>query len=93
MFTPIADQHQSVCFLYCFVWFDIVFLGVFVLSLGLRCQLGVYRNIVRDVSFLYFGEHVQKWILVNMRRLCLYWLLTTLSKSVSSIWSIIQLHG
>lgn len=54
-----------------------MFLGVFVLSLGLRCHLGVYRNIVRDVSFLYFGDR----------------LLTTLSKSVSSIWSIIQLNG
>lgn len=70
-----------------------MFCVVSVLFLGSRCHLGVFRNIVRGVSFSCFGEHTQKQMLRNMRRLYLKCILTTLFRTVSNIWSIMQFNG
>lgn len=101
MFIPIADQHKCVyflvflCFLFCIGLCMLIscFVCVFGLFLGLWCHHGIFGNIGRDMSFLYFRECTQELGLVIMRGSNLYLLPTTLSGSVSSIWSMMHFNG
>lgn len=68
-------------------------LNVFVLSLGLMCHLGVYCNIVRDMSLLCSREHAQNLILSSVVRSTLCQVRTILFGPVSSIWRIMQING